>query len=99
MTIAELDRAIQSKKRVYKDKAILKATSDYKLADLIGKSVARIYGSENTMPDISEVYPHLFDSEEIEEQRLKQKNELSAVRFRQFATSFNKKFNKEEAKG
>ena len=98
MTIAELDRAIQSKKRVYKDKAMLKANSDYILADLIGRSISRIYSSENTMPDISEVYPSLFDSKEIEEHKAQKKAELSAIRFKQFATSFNKNFNKKEAK-
>ena len=41
-----------------------KATYDYILADLIGKSVSRLYSSSNTMPDIAEVYPSLFDSKE-----------------------------------
>lgn len=69
------------------------------LADLIGKSVARIYNSANHMPDISEQYPSLFDSIEIQEQKQKKKDELSALRFKLFADSFNKKFqNKEVAK-
>lgn len=62
------------------------------LADLIGKSVGRIYNSANVMPDISEVYPSLFDSVEIQEKKQENKDELSALRFKLFAESFNKKF-------
>lgn len=64
----------------------------YALADLIGRSVARLYNSSNTMPDISEVYPTLFDSEEIKQQKQEKQAELSALRFKLFADSFNKKF-------
>lgn len=98
MTIAELERAIDSKKRLYISTTKEKAAFDYTLAELIGRSVARIYSSTTKMPDISEVYPTLFDSQEIQEQKTQKKAELSALRFKQFATSFNSKFNKEEAK-
>ena len=57
MTMAELERAIESKKRVDKLRLQEKATFDYTLANLIGKSISRIYSSSNKMPDISEVYP------------------------------------------
>lgn len=92
MTLAELGRLIESKKRVQKEQAKEKASYDYILADLIGRSVARIYDSNNTMPDISEVYPALFDSKEIEEKKRQQKMKLSELRFRQFAQSFNQRF-------
>lgn len=98
MTLAELERAIDSKKRLYISTSREKAAFDYTLADLIGKSIARIYGSANKMPELSEVYPTLFDSEEIQEQKAQKQAELSALRFKQFATSFNSKFKKEEAK-
>lgn len=97
MTLAELERAMESKKRVIKTQAQERASFDYKLADLIGRSVSRIYSSSATMPDISEIYPSLFDSKEIEEHKRVKKAELSALRFKQFATSYNKRF-KEEAK-
>lgn len=93
--MAELERAIASKRRVQKEEAQVQATFDYTLAELIGRSVARIYSSSATMPDIAEVYPTLFDSREIEEKKREKKAEASAIRFKQFATSFNKKFNKE----
>lgn len=92
MTIAELERAIQSKKRCQKQQAQEKASFDYALADLIGRSIARIYNSSNRMPEISAVYPTLFDSKEIEERKAEQKAKLSAARFKQFAESYNKKF-------
>jgi hypothetical protein len=91
MTIAELDRAISSKRRVEKTRAQERASLDYILADLIGRSVSRIYSSSNTMPEISQVYPSLFDNEEIKEQSRTKKAELSAIRFKQFANFHNAK--------
>ena len=98
MTLAELERAIERKKRVYVTQAKERAAFDYTLAELIGRSVARIYSSSNTMPELAEAYPTLFDTKEIEEAKAQKRAELSALRFKQFATSFNSKFKKEEAK-
>lgn len=98
MTLAELERKIASIKRVRKQEAQEKATFDYILADMIGRSVARVYHSSNTLPEINNVYPTLFDSVEIQEQKQKKKDELSALRFKQFAESFNSKFKQEVAK-
>ena len=97
MTLAELERAIDSKKRVYKQQAQEKASYDYILADLIGKSISRIYSSSNEYPSIERVYPTLFDTEQIEEARAEKQAELSAIRFKQFADSFNSRFDKEVA--
>lgn len=68
---------------------------DYLLADLFGKSMARLYNSSNKMPDIGEVYPTLFDSEQIKQKKQEKQAELSAIRFKLFAQSFNQKFTKE----
>jgi hypothetical protein len=96
MTIAELERAVKSKQRVAKAQAEAeaktKASLDYILADLIGKSVARIYSSSAKLPTLEETYPSLFDSKEVEEERAIKKDELSALRFKEFAQSFNKRF-------
>lgn len=92
MTMAELQRALASRKRVMMQEARQKANYDYILADLIGRSIGRIYSSSTKLPDISTVYPSLFDSQEIEETRAAKKAELSALRFKQFADSYNKKF-------
>lgn len=97
-TIGELTRLFKSKRRVEREQHQIKATFDYALADLIGRSIARVYNSSNTMPEISEVYPTLFDSEEVKQKRQEKQAELSALRFKQFAQSFNQKFNKEVAK-
>lgn len=83
-----------SYKRKHIDESKERALYDYLLADLIGKSVARIYNETNTFPDVAEQYPHLFDSVATQEQRQAREDELSAIRFKQFADSFNKKFNK-----
>lgn len=92
MTLAELNRYVESKKRIQKIQAQEKASFDYILADLIGRSVARIHSSSTTMPRLSDTYPSLFDSEIVEEKLQEKKDELSALRFKQFANSFNKKF-------
>lgn len=92
MTVAELIRAIKS----YNRRTILaskeRASFDYLLADLIGRSIARVYSSSAKMPTLAEHYPSLFESEELEEAKQQKKDELSAIRFRQFAEAHNKKF-------
>lgn len=97
MTLAEINRSIESRNRVYKLEQQELATHNYILADLIGRSIARVHSSANRMPEIHEAYPTLFDSKEVEEKRAEQKAELSALRFKQFAQAYNKKF-KEAAK-
>ena len=92
MTLAEAVRAIESKKRQRKQAEQEKAAFDYILADLIGRSVARVYSSSNHLPQIEEVYPSLFDSEDIKAEKEAKQMELSAIRFKAFAQSFNNRF-------
>lgn len=92
MTLAELVRAIDSKKRRMKLDAQDKAYNNYILADLIGQSIARLYSSAAKMPAIAEVYPDLFDNEQVEEKVQERKDELSIIRLKQFTEAFNKKF-------
>lgn len=91
MTLAEVERAVESKKRVQKMEAREKANFDYILADLIGRSISRIYSSSAEMPNIADIYPSIFDKEEVEEAIQEKKNELFAARLKQFAQSHNKK--------
>lgn len=93
MTIAELERAVQSKKRRQKEEAQQQAIYDYILADLIGRSVGRLYSSSARMPELSEAYPALFDSQKMEEEKSAKLAELSALRFKQFAKFHNNKIN------
>lgn len=95
MTLAELERALDSKRRVIKQQYQDRAFFDYKLADLIGRSVGRNYHSSTKMPEIYDFYPSIFDKEEIERQRAEQLAELSALRFKLFTNSYNKRFNQE----
>lgn len=92
MTIGELIREIESKQRQEKKRLRERANFDYILADLIGGSIARIYSSANHLPAIEEAYKGIFDEKEIQEERQKQLDEVSAIRFRQFAQQFNKKY-------
>ena len=95
MTLAEVNRYIDSRKRVKKIQDREKASFNYILADLIGRSVSRVYSSSNTLPDISTVYPTLFTQQEIDERKQEKLTELYALRFKQFAQSHNNKFNRE----
>lgn len=72
------------------------ASFDYILANLIGRSVARIYNSSNTLPDIAEVYTGLFNSKEIEDQKNTRRAELTVLRFKQFANAYNNRFKEAE---
>lgn len=97
MTLAEINRAVESKKRVHQMESQERAIFDYKLADLIGRSIARIHSSSSHMPPIHEAYPSIFVAEEVEDKIQEKKDEMSVLRFRQFAQSYNKKF-KEDSK-
>ena len=98
MTIAEITRMAKSKQRTTITASKERAVFDYLLADLIGKSVSRIYSNSARMPELYEVYPSLFEQKDIEEKKQEQRDTLSALRFKQFAQSYNKRFKKEEAK-
>ena len=98
MTIGELSRAVRSKLRVKKAETREKATFDYTLAQIIGRACGMAFGTvKSEFPDISGVYPTLFDSEEVKRKKQERQAELSALRFKQFAEAFNQKFNKEVA--
>lgn len=94
MTLAELTRAIESKKRQEKERLKELATFNYIQADLIGRSIARLYSSSAKMPQIQDIYPSLFETE-TEKQKEDKRMEISAIRFRMFAQAYNKKYNKE----
>lgn len=100
MTIAELTRVMESKERVKRAEAKEKATYDYILAAMVARGVqSAIVGGEG-LPEITEIYPSVFVDEIKDRQNKKQaiKDELSALRFKQFANFHNKKINKEVAK-
>lgn len=98
MTYGEVERAIESKRRVQEREAKEKASYDYILGNLIGISVARVYNEDTKYPEIYDVYPNLFDKEKIEAERYQRTMELSAQRFMTFAKSFNDKFAEKEGK-
>ena len=98
MTIGELSRAVRSKIRVQKHEARQKASYDYTLAQMVGRACGMAFGTVKTeFPEIASIYPTLFDSEEEKQKKQEQKAELSALRFKQFADSFNQKFKAKEA--
>lgn len=90
---------MSSKARQLKRQQQERASFDYVLADLIGRSVARVYNSKNKLPELAEVYPQLFDAKEAEERRAQQRAELSAIRFRLFAEAHNRKMKEVQSDG
>lgn len=96
MTIAELIRLVDSKKRTQLEAAKERAIYDYTLADLVGRSIGRLYSSANKYPTIADAYPSLFTTEEVDNILVEKKDTLSALRFKQFAQAYNDK-NKEAA--
>lgn len=96
MTVGEVNRAVESYNRVRQRKLQDRASLDYALAALIGKHVSIVLGDKSGVPDIKTVYPTLFNDDnelkEREEKLAKQKLELSALRFKQYAQFHNNKF-------
>lgn len=97
MTIAELERFIQSRNRVNRAKAKEKAALDYILSNLIGINVMHSMSTSVELPTLQEAYSFLFGEEaaKIEEEKRAKATELSTLRFKQFAKSYNKKFKQE----
>lgn len=95
MTLAELDRLVRSKERTEKYRLKEKASLDYILAMLIGRAISS--NEEHPFPEIHEVYPELFyeDFAKMQEEKEAKQAQLSAIRFIQFAESFNKNFDEE----
>lgn len=75
MTFEEINVTIEAYNRKQKNELQKQATFDYKLADLIGSSVARIMESNAEYPDIFKVYPQFFDKEIKEEYERKVKEQ------------------------
>lgn len=100
MTPGEVIRAIESNNRIVKLQAQEKASYDYIQASLIIKGISICLGDKSNYPTLQEAYPGLFEeiAQEQEEKIQQQKMEVSALRFKQFAQTYNKKFNKEVPK-
>jgi hypothetical protein len=98
MTPGEVVRLANSRARVRRLEAQEKASYDYILANLIVQGVSITLGGKNQYPTINEAYPDLFDdmAKRKEAEIQQKKDNLSALRFRQFAQSYNNKFMKKE---
>lgn len=90
MTLAEINRYVEAQERIRKREAKERATFDYIHAMLVGRAFS--VSKDNPYPEIYEVYPELFDGQSKEEKKQEQRTQLSALRFRQFALSHNKKY-------
>lgn len=94
MTFAEVERAIDSKKRVEKRQEQDKASYDYILADLIGRSISRLSSASAKLPTLEEAYPNIFNADEIASRQQEHKDNLSVLRFKQFAQAYNRRWAK-----
>ena len=100
MTPGEVTRAVESRNKMIRLEAQERASFDYIQAQLIVKGISICLGDKSNFPTIHEAYPAVFENviQEQEEKIQQKKNELSALRFKQFAQSYNKRFNKEVPK-
>jgi hypothetical protein len=98
MTPAEVNRFIESRNRVRRMEAQEKASYDYVLASLIVKGVSITLGDKSSFPTIQEAYPGVFEDvvKAQEEKIQEQKMNLSALRFKQFAQSYNDRHKNKE---
>ena len=98
MTPAEVQRAVRSKIKRMQVQRQEQASFDYILAGVIGKYVARCLGDKSAMPTIYEVYPDVFTDviEEHQKKLQQRKTDLSTLRFKQFAQSYNTNFKNKE---
>lgn len=96
MTIAEIIRHIESFNRTYKQKAQEKASYDYILASLIVRGISITMGAKDSYPAMQEVYSGLFGEETQAQKEKMEENKtmLSVLRFKQFAQSYNKQYEK-----
>ena len=92
MTFAELDRYLSSKRRIEKARQQELATHNYILAGLIGRAYACSMDGKATFPELYEVYPSLFDGDKREQEKQNLINELSVLRFKQYANFHNTKY-------
>ena len=100
MTPAEINRAIASKKRVEKIKQQEKAALDYIQAGLISKGVLQAFAKGINIPKLTEAYSSLFDEKDKEaaEQQLEaQKENIFAIKLKQYAQAHNDKLRQQEA--
>lgn len=91
MTPGEVIRSIESQNRVVKIQAQEKASYDYIQATLIIKGISICLGDKTPFPSLYEAYPGVFEEaiQKQEEEIQEKKMELSALRFKQFAQSYN----------
>lgn len=94
MTLREIENYVKSKQRVRRLENQEKATYDYIQATLIVKGVGMMLGSKEEFPSVEQAYPGVFEDlvEKKQEELQTKKDELSALRFKQFAQSYNNKF-------
>lgn len=92
MTLAEIERAVASKNRIRKFEARERATYDYIHATLIIKGVGIALGSKEDYPSIELCYPGIFDEAKKQEEIKQKQEELSVLRFKQFAQAYNKRY-------
>lgn len=98
MTIGEVIRQIESFNRKQIAQSKEKASYDYLLATLIIKGVGICLGSKEKFPSLYDAYGDLFN-DDLEKQKAMaeaKQAELSALRFKQFAQSYNTKFKNKE---
>ena len=85
MTLGEITGAIESHARRQERALQERAAMDYRLAELIGRSVSRLYGGK--YPDASEAYPGILEPAEPQVQDWR----IAKERLLQYSEAHNRK--------
>ncbi len=98
MTPGEVNRHIDAQNKIRKLENQEKASYDYIQAQLIIKGIGIILSGKEEFPTLQQAYPGVFDDivAQQEEKIREQKMSLSALRFKQFAQSYNDRFKNKE---
>lgn len=89
MTYGEIITTIKAKKAKRKIELQEVAILDYKLADLVGISCARLVSSDVKFPELSQVYSFLFD-QVVQEQKQQSWEDQKRI-LMQYAKAHNEK--------
>lgn len=74
MTYQEIETGIKAYNKRLKRDLEVKASMDYKLADLIGVSISRLFSKDVKYPSIDKAYPNVFESLTNNDQKPKQQH-------------------------
>ena len=88
MTVGEVVRAIDAYEAMRRDRAYFAYTN----AMTVGLFISAMFNSGRKPPTMQEIYPELFQGDDVEEQEQKQTTDASVANFMKLANAINERF-------